>query len=184
MLLRSIGPWATVVGLVCALATPAAVAAQSRTARRSETSHASAPTDRAVQVHLRAVAQSRRISRLLDEARLGRDRLRVRCLDGVLSRTNSTLRQVDRRAERLRRAIAAEDTAGRNHELSVLTVLDASLLERNAEARVCIGETAVISRRTVVTVTIDPSVPNRDPTRLRDRRVGLPWLAPPASPTL
>jgi len=184
---------AVVFAGICLLGTliaPAPLEGQDRgaaTATGPRAGSARAPEDpmaRAAHVRRRAELTSRRVAALLDLARRERHLPRVHCLDDVLSQINSTVRSIDLRTDRLAQAIRRRDARSRGHEITVLTVLEGRRGELEAEARMCVGDTPVTGTRTVVTVTVDRSVPDEDPTRLGSRRPGLPWVPPPASPSL
>jgi hypothetical protein len=121
---------------------------------------------------------SRRVMIALDEARRSRNPIRVQCLDRSLSQVHSTLRELERRAERVARG-RRPDSQMLRHDLSVVRVLGRRFGELEQEARVCNGEVAAERSRTLLVVTIDPEVPREDPTRLRREGDVSAWVPPP-----
>lgn len=140
----------------------------------------------AVRVTTRAERLSRRAQLHLDEARRDGDAIRAHCLDDVLSQANAVVRMAREATERLQRGIALSDDGRRRHAVSVLGVLDRRILELDAQLRVCNGDRpdAAPSGQTRVIVTVDRDVPDTDPTRIDDEPVFLPYIPPPASPSI
>lgn len=140
----------------------------------------------AVRVTTRAEGLSRRVQRHLDEARRDGDARRVQCLDDVLSQANAVVRMSREATERLQRGIALSDDARRRHAVSVLGVLDRRIQVLDAELRICNGDRpdAGPSGRTRVIVTVDRDVPREDPTRLGSEPPTVPYIPPPASPSI
>ena len=127
---------------------------------------------------------SRRIASMLDEARREGDIIRVTCLNDKLTQVNANLRTVDQRLGSLREAVDGNDTGRRNHEYTVLTVLGQKFNVLEQEANQCIGQDIFETGATRVTTTIDPDTPDEDPTVLQPPEVDVPFIPPPASPTI
>ena len=140
----------------------------------------------AVRVGTRAEGLSRRVQLHLDDARRDGDARRAQCLDDVLSQANAVVRMAREATERLQQGIALSDDGRRRHAASVLGVLDRRTLELDAQMRVCNGDDPrrEASGRTRVTVTVDRNTPSEDPTHLRSEPPVLPYIPPPASPSI
>jgi hypothetical protein len=127
---------------------------------------------------------SRRVAGMLDEARRENDVIRVTCLDDKLTQINAHLRTLGSRLESLQEASQLGDEGRRNHEFTVITVLGQNLTELDRAANECIGQDLFETGTTRVTTTIDPSVPNEDPSVIPvPVAPTVPFIPPPASCT-
>ena len=125
---------------------------------------------------------SRRVQSMLDEARQERDIIRVTCVNDKLTQVNANLRTAQQRFEQLNDAIAANDSGRRNHEFTVLIVLDQKFVVLDREAAQCIGQDIYETGATRVTTEIDPETPELDPTILPEVEVPvMPYIPPPRS---
>ena len=125
---------------------------------------------------------SRRVQSMLDEARQERDIIRVTCVNDKLTQVNANLRTAQQRFEQLNDALAANDSGRRNHEFTVLIVLDQKFVVLDREAAQCIGQDIYEPGATRVTTEIDPETPELDPTILPEVEVPvMPYIPPPRS---
>ena len=139
----------------------------------------------AQRIQERSVALSRRVTSMLDEARREGDVIRVTCLDDKLTQINAHRRTLADRVESLQTATQVGDEGRRNHEFTVITVLDTNLSELERAASECIGQDLYETGNTRVTTTIDPSTPDEDPGNVPEvPGVDVPFIPPPASPTM
>jgi hypothetical protein len=116
-----------------------------------------------------------RLSRMLDEARREKDILRANCVNRKLTEVNANVRNVGDRAKALKDATQVADEGRRNHEYTVLTVLNAKLDTLNQEAAQCLGESVFEPGASQVVTTIPTDAPTIDPSV-----VGAPPPPPPA----
>lgn len=125
---------------------------------------------------------SRRVQSMLDEARQERDIIRVTCINDKLTQVNANLRTAQQRAEQLNDAIDANDSGRRNHEFTVMIVLNQKLIVLDREAAQCVGQDIYETGATRVTTEIDPETPEDDPTILPEVEVPVaPYIPPPRS---
>ena len=130
-------------------------------------------------IHRRAVVTSERIVRLLDEARYARAARRARCLDDRLAQSNASIREIERRLGALRAAVGAHDDARRDHEHVVVARIGRHVEQIETEARICAGlDPSRATNRTRVVMTVDPSTPRDDPTRVPGSQAGALILPP------
>ncbi len=110
----------------------------------------------------------RRVSDLLDRARTDRDIIKVNCLNDKLTQVDVTLRSAREHQELLQNAVGLNNDGQRNHEFQLMNIFRSRSEVLETEARQCIGEeTGTFDpTRTVLRVTIDPSIPEEDPTQL------------------
>lgn len=128
---------------------------------------------------------SRRVAGMLDEARRENDVIRVTCLDDKLTQINAHLRTLSSRLESLQEASQLGDEGRRDHEFTVITVLGQNLTELDRAANECVGQDLYETGATRVTTTIDPSVPDEDPSVIvPPAEIPVPYIPPPASPTI
>ena len=126
---------------------------------------------------------SQRIQAMLDEARRERDIIRVTCLNDKLTQVNANLRTLEQRTEALQGAVQGQDASRRNHEFTVITVLDQKFNVLEQEANQCIGQDLFETGATRVTTTVDPATPEEDPTVISEvPPIGVPFIPPPISP--
>lgn len=139
----------------------------------------------AQRIQERATALSRRVTSMLDEARRESDVIRVTCLDDKLTQINAHRRTLGDRVESLQTATQVGDEGRRNHEFTVISVLDTNLTELERAASECIGQDIYETGTTRVTTTIDPATPDEDPGQIAEvPGVDVPFIPPPASPTM
>jgi hypothetical protein len=137
------------------------------------------------QVVVRGEAQSLRIGGMLDQARRQTDIVRVDCLDDKLTQTNQNVRSARDHVGQLETAQQLNDTQRSNHEYTMLTVLGQNLSELDRQASGCIGQDLYNTASTQIVTTIDPSVPDEDPTAVPiPPDTTVPTIPPPSSPTM
>jgi hypothetical protein len=103
------------------------------------------------------------IRRQLSEARQSRDVVKVLCLNDKLNQVDVAMRSAQDRLELLKAAVSRGDATGSRHEFTVMSVLNDRVRALVAEANQCIGEETGFAGDAVVTVEVDPSIPNADP---------------------
>jgi len=113
-------------------------------------------------------ASRRRVSDLLDRARTDRDIIKVNCLNDKLTQVDVTLRSAREHQELLQNSVGLNNDGQRNHEFQLMNIFRSRSEVLETEARQCIGEeTGTFDpTRTVIGVTIDPSITEEDPTQL------------------
>jgi len=139
-------------------------------------------TEQARTVKRRAVAIRDRFMQMLDTARQERDIIRVTCLNDKLTQVNANIETLERRIEALQSASERQDESARNHEYTVVVVLDQKFQVLEQEANQCVGQdlfetgaTRVVTEVEENTTSIDPSlveVPDTDSSN---------YIPPPAS---
>lgn len=127
---------------------------------------------------------SRRVMAMLDEARRARDIIRVTCLNDKLTQINAHLRTLQNRRENLQEAVDTGDESRRNHEFTVITVLGQHFRTLEQEANACIGQDIFETGTTRVVVDIDPATPNESLVIQDPGAPEVPFIPPPASPTM
>ncbi|MCC7537425.1 MAG: hypothetical protein IT379_14475 [Deltaproteobacteria bacterium] len=124
---------------------------------------------------------SRRVTGLLDDARRERDILRITCLNDRLTQVNVNLRTAHVRIRALEDAIEGNDESRRNHEFTIIIVLDQKWRQLEREAQECIGTGMFDTEgRTSVRVWV-VGVPDDDPTQIND--VGIIFDVPMPPPS-
>lgn len=113
-------------------------------------------------------ATRRRVSDLLDRARTDRDIIKVNCLNDKLTQVDVTLRSAREHQELLQNSVSLNNDGQRNHEFQLMSIFRSRSETLETEARQCIGEeTGTFDpTRTVVTVRVDSTIPEGDPTQL------------------
>lgn len=110
----------------------------------------------------------RQVSDMLDSARQERDIIKVNCLNDKLTQIDVTLRSAREHQDLLQTAVSINNDGQRNHEFQLMNIFRSRSEVLETEARQCIGEeTGTFDpTRTVITVRIDPNIPEEDPTQL------------------
>ncbi|MGC4092084.1 MAG: hypothetical protein QM756_30225 [Polyangiaceae bacterium] len=123
------------------------------------------------------------VRRQLADARERRDVVRVLCLNDKLNQIDLATRTASDRSEALGAAAGQNDLDRTKHEFTVIQVLRERVKSLVSEANQCIGEETGFVGDSKVIVTIDPNIPNSDPSELpNDPLVTTP--PPLSSPTL
>jgi len=123
------------------------------------------------------------VRRQLADARERRDVVRVLCLNDKLNQIDLATRTASDRTEALNAAAGQNDLDQSKHEFTVVGVLRDRVKSLVSEANQCIGEETGFVGDSRVTVTIDPNIPESDPSEFpNDPIVNTPPTL--SSPTL
>lgn len=114
----------------------------------------------------RMEASSANIRRELEVARSTRDLVKALCLSDKLSQIDVALRSARDRRAALDQAVMRQDPELANHEFTILDVLRQRVEQLTREASQCIGVDAYYIGESVVSVSIDPSIPEPDTSTL------------------
>jgi hypothetical protein len=104
------------------------------------------------------------VRRQLADARQRRDVVRVLCLNDKLNQIDLAIRTANDRSEALNAAANANDMDRTKHEFTVVQVLRDRVNTLVSEANQCIGEETGFIGDSRLTVDIDPSIPDTDPS--------------------
>lgn len=104
------------------------------------------------------------VRRQLAEARAERDVVKTLCLDDKLSQLDVALRSATERKEALQIAVERGDADLSNHEFTILSVLRQRSDQLAAEANQCIGNEAGFVGESSVETSVDPNLPEEDPS--------------------
>lgn len=104
------------------------------------------------------------VRRQLETARSQRDVVKTLCLNDKLNQLDVAIRSARERREALDAAAKRSDADLANHEFTILTVLRQRSDQLTAEANQCIGQEAGFITDSAVTSTIDPNIPQEDPS--------------------
>jgi hypothetical protein len=104
------------------------------------------------------------VRRQLAEARAKRDVVKTLCLDDKLSQLDVAIRSASERMEALELAVSRSDGDLANHEFTILSVLRQRTDQLSAEANQCIGAEGTLVGESSVTSTVDPNLPDEDPS--------------------
>ena len=102
--------------------------------------------------------------RQLETARAQRDVVKTLCLNDKLNQIDVAIRSARERRQALELAANRKDADLANHEFTILTVLRQRADQLTAEANQCIGQEAGFVGDSAVTSTIDPNLPQEDPS--------------------
>ena len=117
------------------------------------------------------------VRRQLEQARAQRDVVKTLCLNDKLNQIDVAIRSARERRQALELAANRKDADLSNHEFTILTVLRQRVDQLTAEANQCIGQEAGFVGESAVTTTIDPNLPQEDPSEYPDTDV---IVEPPA----
>ena len=104
------------------------------------------------------------VQRQASDAKLKHDVVRSLCLSDKLSQIHVAVSTAAGRIETLEAAATHNDADGAKHEFTIVQVLKDRSAALVAEASQCIGEETGFIGESTVTVTIDPSIPDTDPS--------------------
>jgi hypothetical protein len=104
----------------------------------------------------------------LTQAREQRDVVKVLCLNDKLNQIDVAIRSARDRVAALKGAAARNDVDRARHDFTVTQVLRDRVQALVAEANQCIGEETGFIGDSQVTVNIDPSIPDTDPSEPPD----------------
>jgi hypothetical protein len=104
------------------------------------------------------------IRRMLETARSQRDVVKTLCLNDKLNQMDVALRSARERRQALELAVTRKDADLANHEFTILNVLRQRTDQLTAEANLCIGKEAEYIGDSAVSGSIDPGLPDEDPS--------------------
>lgn len=104
------------------------------------------------------------VRRQLETARAQRDVVKTLCLNDKLNQVDVAIRSARERRQALEAAANRNDVDLSNHEFTILSVLRQRSDQLTAEANQCIGQEAGFVGESAVTSTIDPNLPQQDPS--------------------
>ena len=104
------------------------------------------------------------IRRMLETARSQRDVVKTLCLNDKLNQMDVALRSARERRQALELAVSRKDADLANHEFTILNVLRQRTDQLTAEANLCIGKEAEYIGDSAVSGSIDPGLPEEDPS--------------------
>lgn len=107
---------------------------------------------------------SRNVQEMLNEARKGKDLVKITCLNEKLTQVNVIIRNFEERLEELKESIRTNNKELTEHNYRVLVILVQRVQNLRAEAEGCVGVEAWEIGKTAVEFTIDPNIPQEDPT--------------------
>jgi hypothetical protein len=108
------------------------------------------------------------VRRQLEQAREARDVVKVLCLNDKLNQIDVASRSARDRLTSLRSAAGRKDQDRSKHEFTVIEVLHDRVRALLVEANQCIGEETGFVGDSLVTVDIDPGIPQEDPSDYPD----------------
>jgi len=104
------------------------------------------------------------VRRMLEQARNQRDVVKTLCLNDKLNQIDVATRSAQDRRGALEQAAGRKDADLSGHEFTILTVLRQRVEQLGGEANQCIGEEAGFIGETKISTTVDPNLPNEDPS--------------------
>lgn len=107
----------------------------------------------------------KRVETLQDGARKQKDIIKLNCVADKLVQTKANINIADQAMVALQENIGRSDEGGRTHEFTRLTIIHQKVLVLGAEAENCIGEDLSFVGATRISVEVDPSIPQSDPTQ-------------------
>jgi len=117
------------------------------------------------------------VRRQLETARAQRDVVKTLCLNDKMNQIDVAIRSARERRQALDAAAQRKDADLASHEFTILTVLRQRSEQLTAEANQCIGSENGFFPTAEVTATIDPNLPQEDPSNYPDTNV---IVEPPA----
>ena len=104
------------------------------------------------------------VSAQLEEAKRSKDVVKALCLDDKVKQMKLATDTAKDRVVDLTSAVTQNDPDRSRHEFTVIQVLRERVQTLVAEAQQCIGEETGFVGNSDVTVTIDPAIPDADPS--------------------
>jgi len=104
------------------------------------------------------------VQRQTNEAKQKHDVVKSLCLGDKLSQIHVAVSTAGGRIDALEAAVTHNDADGAKHEFTIVQVLKDRSSALVAEANQCIGEETGFIGESAVTVTVDPSIPQSDPS--------------------
>lgn len=111
------------------------------------------------------------VRRQLETARAQRDVVKTLCLNDKLNQIDVAIRSARERRQSLEAAAQRHDVDLSNHEFTILSVLRQRNEQLTAEANQCIGQEVGMIGESAVSSTIDPNLPQQDPSQYPDPTV-------------
>jgi hypothetical protein len=108
------------------------------------------------------------VQRQASAAKQAHDVVKALCLGDKLSQIHVAVSTASGRIDTLSSAVSHNDSDRAKHEFTIVEVLKDRASALVAEANQCIGEDTGFIGESTVTVTIDPSIPDTDPSNLPD----------------
>lgn len=105
------------------------------------------------------------VQRQASEAKLKHDVVKSLCLSDKLSQIHVAVNTASGRIDTLSSAVSHNDADRAKHEFTIIAVLKDRSQALVSEANQCIGEETGFIGDSTVTVTIDPNIPDTDPTQ-------------------
>ena len=104
------------------------------------------------------------VQRQASDAKQKHDVVKSLCLSDKLSQIHVAVSTASGRIDTLEAAVTHNDADAAKHEFTIVQVLKDRSAALVAEANQCIGEETGFIGESTVTVTIDPAIPNADPS--------------------
>jgi hypothetical protein len=104
------------------------------------------------------------VQRQASDAKQQHDVVKSLCLSDKLSQIHVAVSTASGRIDTLSSAVAHNDSDRAKHEFTIIQVLKDRSSALVAEANQCIGEETGFIGESTVTVTIDPNIPDTDPS--------------------
>jgi hypothetical protein len=104
------------------------------------------------------------VQRQASDAKQKHDVVKSLCLSDKLSQIHVAVTTASGRIEALEAAAGKNDADRAKHEFTIVQVLKDRSAALVSEANQCIGEETGFIGETTITVTIDPSIPDTDPS--------------------
>jgi len=108
------------------------------------------------------------VSQQLNDAKANKDVVKALCLDDKVKQMKLATDTAKDRVVDLNSAVTQNDPDRSRHEFTVIQVLRERVQTLVAEAQQCIGEETGFVGNSNVTVTIDPALPDADPSEFPD----------------
>jgi hypothetical protein len=111
------------------------------------------------------------VQRQASDAKLKHDVVKSLCLGDKLSQIHVAVSTASGRIDTLSSAVSHNDSDRAKHEFTIIQVLKDRSSALVAEANQCIGEETGFVGESTITVTIDPSIPDTDPSNFPDNPI-------------
>jgi hypothetical protein len=102
----------------------------------------------------------------LEQARAAKDVVKTLCLNDKLNQIDVATRSGKDRATTLQSAVSSHDRDRARHEFMILQVLKDRVEQLVKEANQCIGEEAGFIGESLVSLTVDPNIPDNNTDQL------------------
>jgi hypothetical protein len=106
-----------------------------------------------------------RVTELLKEARAAKDIVQLNCINEKLTQIKGLLKISEDASVKMYEGISANQQDIVNHEYTKINVAHQRSVTLGAEAEQCVGEIAIYTGQTEVTVEIDEDITEDDPTQ-------------------